>query len=635
MNNQESVTDIKEQLLRTPSGPGVYLLKDIEDKIIYVGKAAQLKKRLASYFSKSKHADTKIGVLVSKVAAFDIILVGSEKEALILESNLIKKYRPRYNVILKDDKRYPCLRINTRHAYPKISIVRKIRKDGTLFFGPFTSAGAVRQSLKIVNRTFKLRKCSDREFSQRTRPCLHYQMRRCLAPCCMDVDQKTYGALIQEVVLFMNGRTPDLIMKIKKEMNYQADLERYEKAAELRDKLFALEKTLEKQLSVSADLRDRDVLALVTSSDHAMITMLYVRGGFLLGKRQFVFEKVLATEEDILTGFLRQFYEQAHMIPPEILVSHYLEDAEIIEGILKESRKGKVKIHRPQRGEKRHLVLMAMENAENGLRESLASNAADMALLIRLKKRLNMERLPKRIECFDNSHLFGRASVSGMVVFEKGRPKKESYRTYRLKTAGMHDDYAAMAEVLGRRYGNSEGRDPLPDLLVVDGGKGQLNIAGDIINMLGLNDTFGIIGIAKRDEKKGEVRDKIYQMGRANPVSFGRDLDGLLLLQQIRDEAHRFALQYHRKLRGKQAMRSALDDIYGVGPKKKAMLLKHFGSVESVRVADLDVLAALPGMNRRVAQAVKAGLGKQETGYRSQNTGDRIQKSEYRRQNTE
>jgi excinuclease ABC subunit C len=614
MNNQESVTDIQKQLSRTPSGPGVYLLKDVEDKIIYVGKAAQLKKRLASYFSKSKQADTKISVLVSKVAAFDVILVGSEKEALVLESNLIKKYRPRYNVILKDDKRYPCLRINTRHAYPRISIVRKIRKDGTLFFGPFTSAGAVRQSLKIVNRTFKLRKCSDREFSQRTRPCLHYQMRRCLAPCCMDVDQKTYGALIQEVVLFLNGRTPDLIMKIKKEMNHQADLERYEKAAELRDKLFALEKTLEKQLSVSADLRDRDVLALVTSSDHAMITMLYVRGGFLLGKRQFVFEKVLATEEDILAGFLRQFYEQAHMIPPEILVSHYLEDAEIIGGILKESREGKVKIHRPQRGEKRRLVLMAMENAENGLRESLASNAADMALLTRLKRRLNMERLPKRIECFDNSHLFGRASVSGMVVFEKGRPKKESYRTYRLKKAARHDDYAAMSEVLGRRYGSSEGRDPLPDLLVVDGGKGQLNIASDIINKLGLNNSFGIIGIAKRDEKKGEVRDKIYQTGRANPISFGRDLDGLLLLQQIRDEAHRFALQYHRKVRGKQAMRSALDDIYGVGPKKKTMLLKHFGNVESVGAADLDVLAALPGMNRRVAQAVKDGLGKQETG---------------------
>ena len=603
-------SEIQKQLSRTPSGPGVYRFKDIEGKIIYVGKAAQLKKRLASYFSKIKHVEPKINVLVSKVASFDVILVGSEKEALILESNLIKKHRPRYNVILKDDKRYPCLRINTRHAYPKISIVRKIRKDGTLFFGPFASAGAVRQSLKIVNRTFKLRKCSDREFSQRARPCLHYQMRRCLAPCCKNVDKKTYGALIHEVILFLNGRTPDLIMKIKKEMNQQAGLERYEKAAELRDKLFALEKTLEKQLSVSADLKDRDVLGLVTSSDHAMVTMLFVRGGFLLGKRQFVFEKVLATEEDMLAGFLRQFYEQAHMIPPEILVSHDLEDAEIIAGILKEARGGKVNIHRPQRGEKRRLVLMAVENAENGLREALASNAADMALLIRLKDRLNMAHLPKRIECFDNSHLFGRASVSGMVVFEKGRPKKESYRTYRLKTAGMHDDYAAMAEVLGRRYGRSEDRDPLPDLLVVDGGKGQLNIAGDIINMLGLNDTFKIIGIAKRDDKKGEVRDKIYQLGRANPVSFGRDLDGLLLLQKIRDEAHRFALQYHRKLRGKQAMRSVLDDIHGVGPKRKAMLLKHFGNVESVSRADLDVLAALPGMNRKIAKALKEGLEK-------------------------
>ena len=424
----------------------------------------------------------------------------------------------------------------------------------------------------------------------------------------MDVDKKTYNALIQEVVLFLNGRTPHLIMKIKKEMKQQADLERYEKAAELRDKIFALERTLEKQISISADLKDRDVIALVTSSDHAMITMLYVRGGFLLGKRQFVFEKVLAAEEDMLAGFLRQFYEQAHMIPPEILVSHDFEDTVLIEGMLKESRSGKVDIHRPQRGEKRRLVSMAMENAENGLREALASNAADMALLMRLKKRLNMDRLPKRIECFDNSHLFGQASVSGMIVFENGRPKKESYRTYRLKTAAMHDDYAAMAEVLERRYGRTEGRDPLPDLLVVDGGKGQLNIAGEIINMLGLKNIFEIIGIAKRDESKGEVRDKIYQMGRANPVVFGRDLDGLLLLQKIRDEAHRFALQYHRKLRGKQIKRSILDDIYGIGPKRKTMLLKHFGSVESVRKADLDLLATLPGMNRKIAKAVKEGL---------------------------
>lgn len=612
MTDQPSaISDIQEQFSRTPSGPGVYLLKDHEGKIIYVGKAAQLKKRLASYFTKSKHADTKISVLVSKVAAFDVILVGSEKEALILESNLIKKYRPRYNVILKDDKRYPCLRIDTRHAYPKISIVRKIRKDGTLFFGPFASAGAVRQSLKIVNRTFKLRKCSDRDFSQRTRPCLHYQMRRCLAPCCMDVDKRTYGALIQEVVLFLNGRTPDLIVKIKKEMNRQAALEQYEKAAELRDKLFALEKTLEKQLSVCTDLRDRDVIALVTSAGRAVIAMLYVRGGFLLGKRQFVFEKVLAEEAGVLTEFLRQFYEQAHMIPPEILVSHYLEDAEMIEAILKESRHGKVKIHYPRRGEKKGLVSMAMENAENGLRESLASNAADVALLMRLKKRLNMERLPERIECFDNSHIFGQASVSAMVVFENGRPKRTAYRTYRLTKAQKHDDYAAMAEVLGRRYGRTEQRDPVPDLLVVDGGKGQLNIAGDIINGLGLDTCFEIVGIAKKDEKKGEVRDKVYQRGRANPVSFGRDLDGLLLLQKIRDEAHRFAIQYHRKVRRKKAVHSALDDIHGVGPKRRAMLLKHFGSVASVAAADLDVLAALPGLNHTIAQALKEGLGKQ------------------------
>jgi excinuclease ABC subunit C len=614
MSNPSDHTNIKEHLSRIPSGPGVYLLKDVEDTIIYVGKAAQLKKRLSSYFSETKRPDAKLKALVRRVSDFEVILVGSEKEALILESNLIKKHRPRYNVVLKDDKRYPCLRINTRHPYPKISIVRKIRKDGTLYFGPFTSAGAVRQSLKIVNKTFKLRKCSDREFKQRTRPCLHYQMKQCLAPCCRHVDKNIYQELIQEVVLFLNGRAPDLMKQIRKDMIRQAESQQYEKAAELRDKLFAIEKTLEKQLSVSTDMKDRDVIALWTASGDIMISMLYIRGGFLLGIRQFPFEKMLLPEADVLSEFMRQFYDQAHSIPPEILVSHHPEDAEIISDMLADTRGAKVTLHRPQRGEKTRLVQMATKNAEIGLVELQAANTADMALMILLKKRLKMDRLPQRIECFDNSNLSGSASVSSMVVFEKGRPQKTAYRRYRLAESGMPDDYAAMAEVLGRRYGKKKKREPLPDLLVVDGGKGQLNIAADIIDVLGLAGRFEIIGIAKKDEKKGEVRDKIYQLRRANAVSFGRDLDALHLLQRIRDEAHRFAIQYHRKLRHRKTLHSVLDDIYGVGPKKKAMLLKRFGSVTSIRTAGLDVLAGLPGMNYKLAQALKDGLGDEGIG---------------------
>ncbi len=608
MPSLTSIPNLKDRLAQIPPDPGVYLFKDAENTIIYVGKAAQLKKRLSSYFTEKRQTDGKLNALLQRIQDFEFILVGSEKEALVLESNLIKKHRPRYNVVLKDDKRYPCLRINTRHPYPKLSIVRKIKRDGTLYFGPFTSAGAVRQSLKIVNKTFKLRKCSDREFKQRTRPCLHYQMKQCLAPCCKEVDKKVYGAMIHEVVLFLNGRAPDLVKQIRSEMNLQAERQQFEKAADLRDKLFAIERTLEKQRSVSTDMKDRDVIGLWTESGNVMITMLYIRGGFLLGKRQFPFESVWDPKSEILSGFMRQFYERAHSVPSEILVSHTPDDVGIIKSVLAQNRGAGVNIHEPQRGEKRKLVQMALENAEIGLSEWQAANAHDTALLQGLKLRLKMDRLPLRIECFDNSHLYGRNAVSAMVVFDMAQPQKSAYRTYRFKAPVMQDDYAAMAEVLGRRYGRPKKRDPLPDLLVVDGGKGQLNIATDIIAGLGLKGSFDIVGIAKRDEKKGEARDKIYQPGRVNAVMFGRHLEELLLLQRIRDEAHRFAIRFHRKRRGRSGLRSVLDDIPGVGPKRKNLLLKSFGGIESIRSAEVEMLAALPGMNRQVAEKVKEYL---------------------------
>ena len=612
MSTPSIIPKLKGRLSQIPSEPGVYLFRDAENTVIYVGKAAQLKKRLSSYFSDKKQADAKLSALLQRIHDFEIIIAGSEKEALVLESNLIKKHRPRYNVVLKDDKRYLCLRINTRHPYPKLSLVRKIKKDGTLYFGPFTSAGAVRQSIKVVNKTFKLRKCSDREFNQRTRPCLHFQMNQCLAPCCQKVDQEKYQAMIQEVILFLNGRAPDLVKRIRSEMIRQAENQHFEKAAELRDKLFAIEMTLEKQRSVSTDMKDRDVIGLWTDSGNVMITMLYIRGGLLLGKRQFPFESVWDPQSEIMSGFMRQFYERTHSIPPEILVSHTPEDIEIIRSDLVQSRGSRVVIHQPQRGEKRQLVHMALENAEIGLGEWQAANARDMALLRGLKRRLKMNRLPQHIECFDNSHLFGKDAVSAMVVFEVAQPKKNAYRTYRLRTPVRQDDYAAMAEVLERRYGQKEKRHPLPDLLIIDGGKGQLNIAADIISGLGLKGLFEIVGIAKKDEKKGETRDKIYQLNRVNAVAFGPHVEELFLLQRIRDEAHRFAIRFHRKRRSRSGLQSILDDIPGVGPKRKTLLLRHFGGIESIRSADEGMLATLPGMNRHVARAVKEHLTKEQ-----------------------
>jgi excinuclease ABC subunit C len=584
-------------------------MKDHKGTVIYVGKAAQLKKRLSSYFSSARQADTKTKALIANIASFEVIITGSEKEALILESNLIKRHKPRYNVELKDDKRYPCLRVGTRHPYPKLAIVRQMKKDGAVYFGPYASAGAVRQTAKIVDKTFKLRKCSDREFKGRLRPCLHHQMHRCLAPCCLDVSQKAYQRQLREVILFLNGRTPKLIKKIRMEMIQEAERQNYEKAAALRDKLFALEKTLQKQIVVSADLKDRDVIAFFASEEHALVTMLYVRGGFLLGKRHFRFNKFLSTEAETVGMFMRQFYDESHFIPKEILVSHYPEDATLMEEVLGNIKGSRVRILFPQRGPKRGLLNMAQDNAKTGIQELLESEAYEMDLMTRLAERLNLGRFPERIECFDNSNIFGSASVSGMVVFVMGKPQKQSYRKYHIKTVDLGDDYAIMAEVLKRRYRVGDKKAPLPDLLIVDGGKGQLNIAASIIEELGLDGAFDLIGIAKKDEKKGEAWDKIYQKGRSNPVSFGRDKDPLRFLERVRDEAHRFALAFHRQQRGKAFLHSVLDDIPGIGKKRKKILLKHFASIQQIRDATLKELASLPGMNRKVSAALKAKLG--------------------------
>jgi len=596
-------------LSRVSSGPGVYLMKGTVGEIIYIGKARNLKKRLASYFTKPVQPDIKTSVLVKKIKSFDVILTASEKEALILESNLIKRYKPRYNVFLKDDKRYPSIRLDTRHPYPNLSIVRKIKKDGSMYFGPFVSSTAVRQTLKMINKTFKLRKCKAGDFKTRTRPCLNSQMQRCLAPCCNDVDRNVYGEMVKEVILLLKGRASDLIGKVKKEMVFAADNQDYETAAALRDKMFALEKTVEKQVVVSTDFIDRDVIGIAGSYELSLITVLIVRGGFLLGTRNFTFSETLSTHTEIIGTFIRQYYEKEPFIPKEILTPILLEDSALIEEFLKNIKGKKVSIMWPRRGEKARLLEMAERNADISLKEEIASLTTDMKMLARLQKRIKINRLPERIECFDNSNISGKEPVAGMVVFEKGKSKKSSYRRYKIKNIYKHDDYAYMDEVLRRRYGKGEKSKPYPDLLIVDGGKGQLNIAVSVIKDLKIEGRFDIIGIAKKDEKKGEVQDKIYKPGRVNPVNFGKEGDLLLFLQRVRDEAHRFAVFFHRKRRGKSSMRSVLDTIAGIGKKRKQILLKHFRSIKKIREATIEELSAVPGMNRKAAESVANRLG--------------------------
>ncbi|MEA3434879.1 MAG: excinuclease ABC subunit UvrC [Thermodesulfobacteriota bacterium] len=609
LNKSQTGSGIKDKLSRVSSGPGVYLMKDTAGEIIYVGKARNLKKRLASYFNKPVQPDIKTSVLVKKIESFDTILTSSEKEALILESNLIKRHRPRYNVFLKDDKRYPSIRLDTTHPYPNLTIVRKIKKDGSMYFGPFVSSTAIRQTLKMINKTFMLRKCKAGDFKTRTRPCLNSQMQRCLAPCCNDVDGNVYEKIVKEVILLLKGRTSDLIRKIKEEMISAAENQEYETAAVLRDKIFALEKTVERQVVVSADFIDRDIIGISGSYELSLITVLIVRGGFLLGTRNFAFSETMSTDAETIGTFIRQYYEKEPFIPKEILTPILLEDSVLIEECLKNLKGKKVSIMWPRRGEKARLLEMADRNADISLKEHIASLSSDMEMLARLKIKIKITKLPERIECFDNSSISGKQPVAGMVVFEKGKSKKSSYRHYKIKTVYKHDDYAYMDEVLRRRYGKGEKSKPYPDLLIVDGGKGQLNIAVSVVKDLKIEGRFDIIGIAKKDEKRGEVQDKVYKPGRVNPVNFGKEGNLLLFLQRVRDEAHRFAISFHRKRRGKSSMHSVLDTISGIGKKRKQILLKHFRSIKKIRAATIKELSAVPGMNRKAAEAVRERLG--------------------------
>ena len=603
----DKALSVAEKLSLTAHEPGVYLLKDAEGLIIYIGKARDLRKRLAAYFKNSAQTDMKTGVLVKKISDFDTLITGTEKEALILESNLIKRHRPRYNVVLKDDKRYPSLRLNPDEKYPSFTIVRKIGEDDAVYFGPFASAHAVRETLKTVNKTFKLRKCRAKDFKTRTRPCLHCQMEGCLAPCCLDVDPQVYWEQVNEAIMFLRGRTTDLLAKIKKQMNAAAQAQEFEKAARLRDKMFSLQRTIEKQIAVNTDFQNRDVFAIARSNGHALVTVLNVIGGFLKGSRHFSFEETMSTDEEAIGTFIRQYYEKTVSLPKELLVSVNLQDARLIEDWFKAVKGQTVKILSPKRGEKAKLLEMAIHNAENELKGLIAARSAEMDLLVRLQKKLQLSRLPRRIECFDNSNISGTEAVASMVVFEKGRAKKSAYRQFKIKTVDKNDDYAYMAEVLNRRLKNLNAQqrsEPFPDLLMVDGGKGQLNIALAVIKELALEGQFQIIAIAKKDEKKGEIRDKIFIPRRINPLVFGKDSDLLLFLQRIRDEAHRFAITFHRKRRIKTSLQSELDAIPGIGRKRKAILLKHFKSIKKIREANINELNSLPGISRSTAEAV-------------------------------
>ncbi len=589
------------QLTRVPKTPGVYLMKNSGGKIIYVGKASNLRSRLSSYFSKSAHIDAKTGILVRHIADFETILTATAHEALILESNLIKRHRPRYNVLLKDGKRYPSLRIDIRKNYPNLKVVRKFKKDGALYFGPYSSGLAVRETFKLINRYFKLRKCRDSEPRARKRPCLNFQINACLGPCCNKVDRDSYHEIVNEIKMFLSGRESDLLKKVKTEMIAASECQDYENAARLRDKMYAITQVIEKQVAVTNDFVDRDAVAVARSDDYAVIMLLRVRKGHLQGMKDYWIRDDLSGDAELICAFMSEYYESADMIPKEILVGTDIGDAAMYNAWLSEKKGKKVEVVKPERGNKVRLIEMALENATGRLK-AITDDARSYAGMLRgLQQKLGISRYPQRIECIDNSGFAGKDLVSGIVVFEDAMPKKSDYRKYRIKNVGLQDDYAAMAEVLERRFtGESMGK-LLPDILMVDGGKGQLNIAVSVLKKLGLENRVPVIAIAKKDEGKDIPEDRIFIPGRANPINFSTHSGQLMFLKGVRDEAHRFAVTFHRSRRNTRTMQSVLDSVPGIGGTRKKVLLKHFESIDAIAMSDPETLSRLPGMNRKVA----------------------------------
>ena len=580
-----------------PEGPGVYLFKDGSGTVIYVGKAKSLKKRVLSYFRQPDDLSRKTTVMMHRATSLEYILTSNEKEAFILESNLIKKHLPRYNIILRDDKQYPWVRLAAEEDYPNLTIVRKPRKDGAFYFGPFSSALSVRSTVKLIDRIFQLRKCRSRDLPKRSRPCLNFQLERCLGPCTQNIPPSRYKEVVEQVRLFLEGRSLELMKFLKRNMEAASESLEFERAARIRDQIRAVERTIEKQHVVSPKLGDLDVIGLAQHHGVFLVALLMVRAGFLSGSREFPLKSEGGSAREVLEAFLKQHYPAEPFIPKNILISEAVEDLEAISGWLSDVANKRVYIERPAKGEKLRLVRMAVANAENLLKNRLEFAGEDLVLATQSKLMLN--RLPRVMEGFDISNISGDMAVGAVVSFVDGLPHKAGYRNYKIKEVEGIDDYAMMAELVRRRLSGGE---PQPDLFVVDGGKGHLRAVKRVVEQLCPLDAPGLVAIAKGEERGGT--DSLFIPNRKNPLALRAGHPVLLLLMRIRDEAHRRAVGYHRKLRAKGLRLSDLDRIPGVGPKRKSLLLKHFGSLEAVAAAEVGDLTQVPGISDGLAREI-------------------------------
>jgi excinuclease ABC subunit C len=594
--------DITTKLENLPTKPGVYLMKDVSGRIIYVGKAKSLKNRVRAYFHDSPPYHPKISTLISKISDFDILATDSEMEALILEANLIKEYKPRYNVNLKDDKRYPYLKV-TDEPYPRVLVVRRVKKDKAKYFGPYTNVKAMRHILKILRRVFPVRSCNYAIPSNRKiKLCLDYHIKRCLGPCERRVSEEEYRDVIKNVLLFLSGKNNLLMEHLEQKMNEYSSQEQFEKAAGVRDQIKALESVTERQKVADIERVDRDIIAFARDKKDTSVVALQIRDGVLIGRQNFHLTSFKeSTDREILSTFLRQYYMHSAVIPPEIIFPTEIEDLQMIEDWLSSKREGKVKIVVPQRGEKVKLLEMASYNAQLSLNELLLQRSEAKkkvpASIKALEKDLYLSIPPRKIAALDISNLGPSDAVGSLVFFQDGRPLKSQYRKFKIKGVEGQDDFAMMAEVVCRYFTRltNEKKD-YPDLVLIDGGKGQLSSTVQSLNNLGIKNQ-NTVALAKR-------LDEVFLPDKSDSLMIPKGSASLKLLQRIRDEAHRFAIEYHRKLRKKRTIKSELDQIPGIGPTRRNILLERFGSVERVKQASLEELLHAKGVNKIVAENI-------------------------------
>lgn len=617
-----------EQLKATPTKPGVYVMRDRDGTALYVGKAANLKTRLRSYFANPARLEPKIRILVSKIADFDFIIAGSDQEAVLLESNLIKRHQPIFNARLKDDKSYAFIKIDVAEDFPQVYVTRNVVNDGARYFGPFASASSVRKTLALLKKLFPYRSCTKQITGTDSRPCLDYHINRCVGPCIGASSKEQYGEIIDEVTLFMRGQTKNVVKSITSRMEKASNDLEFESAAVLRDQIKAIHNVQADQKVLHNSRQSFDAIALAKSDTETWVEIFFVRNGKMIGKDGFMMTGTNDTDSsEIVTAFVKQFYEASPYVPGLILVQHNLEDAPDIERWLTEKRGGKVKVLVPQRGEKRNLITMVAENAANGLKQRRVKDRVTSGLtgaLEELEEALSLPRLPTRIECYDISNLQGTNAVGSMVVFVDGKRRSSDYRRFKIRTVDGVDDYSMMREVLSRRFqrmskknnqeaaeSNPDGLDiensdkevswqKIPDLVLIDGGKGHLGAALQVLLEFGI-DFVPLASLAKENEE-------LFVPHIPEPVLLPRKSNALYLVQQLRDEAHRFAITYHRQQRSKTSVRSAIDQIPGIGLNRRRKLLKKFGSVEGVRQAAIDDIVAIPGMTLTLARTIKEQL---------------------------